>query len=162
MLRKADWLVSGSRQQGERVPASGDDDSLPGHTSAMDVVEAVLVTELRLDLVSRVRPLAEQRWLVQRAAANELVVLDHQLTPIWRLRLPAGRLGFVAVAETCRWLRALTPEQRRGVHRRRRVPVGGVARPGRRGPRDVQPGTVADRGGHLLDRGSPPHWDVGG
>jgi hypothetical protein len=37
--------------------------------------------------------------LVQRAALNELVVLDHQLTPIWRLRLPAGRLGVVAVAD---------------------------------------------------------------
>jgi hypothetical protein len=80
------------------VPASGDD-GLPGHTSAMFAVEAVLVAELRLDLVDRVRPLAEQRWLVQRAALNELVVLDHQLTPIWRLRLPAGRLGFVAVAD---------------------------------------------------------------
>jgi hypothetical protein len=62
-------------------------------------VEAVLVAELRLDLVNRVRPLSGQRWLVQRAAPNELVVLDHQLTPIWRLGLPAGRLGFVAVAE---------------------------------------------------------------
>jgi hypothetical protein len=65
----------------------------------MDVVEAVLVAELQLDLVDRVQPLAERRWLVQRAALNELVVLDHQLTPIWRLGLPAGRLGVVAVAE---------------------------------------------------------------
>jgi hypothetical protein len=65
----------------------------------MYAVEAVLVAELRLDLVDRVRPLSEQRWLVQRAALNELVVLDHQLTPIWRLRLPAGRLGVVAVAD---------------------------------------------------------------
>jgi hypothetical protein len=71
----------------------------------MDAVEPVLVAELRLDLVDRVRPLPEQRWLVQRAALNELVVLDHQLTPIWRLGLPAGRLGFVAVATTCRWWR---------------------------------------------------------
>jgi hypothetical protein len=80
------------------VPASGDD-GLPGHSSALDAVEAVLVAELRLDLVERVRPLAEQRWLVQRAAPNELVVLDHQLIPTWRLRLPAGRRGVVAVAE---------------------------------------------------------------
>jgi len=65
----------------------------------MYAVEAVLVAELRLELVDHVRPLAEQRWLVQRAAPNELVVLDYQLTPIWRLRLPAGRLGVVAVAD---------------------------------------------------------------
>jgi hypothetical protein len=62
-------------------------------------IEAVLVAELQLDLVDRVRPLAEQRWLVQRAALHELVVLDHQLTPIWRLGLPAGRRGVVAVAD---------------------------------------------------------------
>jgi hypothetical protein len=62
-------------------------------------VEAVLVAELRLDLVDRVWPLPEQRWLVQRAAPNELVVLDHQLTPTWRLGLPAGRRGLVAVAQ---------------------------------------------------------------
>jgi hypothetical protein len=80
------------------VPASGDD-GLPGHSSAMDAVGAVLVAELRLDLVDRVRPLAEQRWLVQRAALNELVVLEHQLSPIWRLGLPAGRRGVVAVAD---------------------------------------------------------------
>jgi hypothetical protein len=90
--------VSGSPRSEERLLVSGAD-GLPGHTSAMDAVEPVLVAELRLDLVDRVRPLPEQRWLVQRAALNELVVLDHQLTPIWRLGLPAGRLGFVAVAD---------------------------------------------------------------
>lgn len=78
--------------------ASGDD-GLPGLTCAVEAVEAVLTAELRLDLVNWVRPLSEQRWLVLRAALNELVVLDHQLTPIWRLGLPVGRLGFVAVAE---------------------------------------------------------------
>jgi hypothetical protein len=80
------------------VLASGAD-GLPGHTCAVDAVEAVLVAELRLELVSRVRPLSEQGWLVQRAAPNELVVLDPELTPIWRLELPAGRLGFVAVTD---------------------------------------------------------------
>jgi hypothetical protein len=65
----------------------------------MDAVEAVLVAELQLDLVDWVRPLSDRRWLVQRAALNELVVLDRQLTPIWRLGLPAGRLGVVAVAD---------------------------------------------------------------
>jgi hypothetical protein len=65
----------------------------------MYAVGAVLVAELRLDLVDRVWPLPGQRWLVQHAAPNELVVLDHQLTPTWRLGLPAGRLGVVAVAD---------------------------------------------------------------
>ena len=97
-LRKAGWLVTGFRQSEERVLASGAD-GLPGHTCAVDAVEAVLVAELRLELVSRVRPLSEQGWLVQRAAPNELVVLDPELTPIWRLELPAGRLGFVAVTD---------------------------------------------------------------
>ena len=64
----------------------------------MDAVEAVLVAEVRIGPVSRVRPLAGQRWLVQRAL-GELVVLDERLTPSWRLELPTGRPGIVAVAD---------------------------------------------------------------
>jgi hypothetical protein len=65
----------------------------------VDAVEAVLAAEVRLGPVSRVRPLAGQRWLVQRTALHELVVLDEQLTPSWRLELPTGQLGIVAVAD---------------------------------------------------------------
>jgi hypothetical protein len=90
--------VSGALQSVESVLAGGAD-VLPGDTSAMDAVEAVLVAELRLELVTRVRPLSERGWLVQRAGLNELVVLDPELSPIWRLGLPAGRLGFVAVTD---------------------------------------------------------------
>jgi hypothetical protein len=54
---------------------------------------------LRLGLVSRVSPLSGHRWLVQRTAARELVVVDGQLTPIWRMGLPAGRLGSAVVIE---------------------------------------------------------------
>jgi hypothetical protein len=65
----------------------------------MDVVKAVLVAELRLGLVSRVWPLSDHRWLVDRGGLSELLVLDDQLTPIRRLGLPAGRLDVLAVAE---------------------------------------------------------------
>jgi hypothetical protein len=78
---------------------AGGDDGLPGDTCAVDAVEAVLVAEARLGLVSRVRPLAGQRWLVQRSALGELVVLDDQLTPSWRVGLLADRPGIVAVAD---------------------------------------------------------------
>jgi hypothetical protein len=78
---------------------AGGDDGLPGDTSAVDAVEAVLVAELRLGLVSRVRPLAGQRWLVQRTAPRELVVLDAQLRPSWRVGQPTGGLGIVAVTD---------------------------------------------------------------
>ena len=70
----------------------------PGDTCAVNAVEAVLVAEVRIGPVSRVRPLAGQRWLVQRAL-GELVVLDERLTPSWRLELPTGRPGIVAVAD---------------------------------------------------------------
>ncbi len=68
----------------------------------MHAVEAVLVAESRLGElgeVSPVAPLSGERWLAQRTLPNELVVLDGQLTPIWRVRLPAGRRGSAAVAE---------------------------------------------------------------
>lgn len=65
----------------------------------MHAVEAVLVAELRLGVVSRVLPLSGQRWLVQRSSARELVVVDGQLIPIWRVGLPAGRLGSAAIVE---------------------------------------------------------------
>jgi hypothetical protein len=80
-----------------RVLAGGDDGP-PGDTCAVNAVEAVLVAEVRIGPVSRVRPLAGQRWLVQRAL-GELVVLDERLTPSWRLELPTGRPGIVAVAD---------------------------------------------------------------
>ena len=57
-----------------------------------------MVAEVRIGPVSRVRPLAGQRWLVPRAL-GELVVLDERLTPSWRLELPTGRPGIVAVAD---------------------------------------------------------------
>ncbi len=88
-------------QVGWRVSA-GRDDGPPGHTSAMHAVEAVLVAESRLGEVgevSRVVSLSGEHWLAQRTLVNELVVVDGQLTPIWRVGLPAGRLGSAAVAE---------------------------------------------------------------
>jgi len=68
----------------------------------MHAVEAVLVAESRLGEVgevSRVVSLSGEHWLAQRTLVNELVVVDGQLTPIWRVGLPAGRLGSAAVAE---------------------------------------------------------------
>lgn len=68
----------------------------------MDAVEAVLVAGSRLGElgeVSPVVPLSGERWLAQRSLPDELVVVDGQLTPIWRVRLPAGRLGRPAVVE---------------------------------------------------------------
>jgi hypothetical protein len=65
----------------------------------MHTVDAVLVVESRLGGIISVLPMSGQRWLVQCILPNELVVVDEQLTPIWRVRLPPGRLGRAAVAE---------------------------------------------------------------
>jgi hypothetical protein len=65
----------------------------------MHTVDAVLVAESRLSGIISVLPMSAQRWLVQCILPNELVEVDAQLTPIWRLRLPPGRLGRAAVAE---------------------------------------------------------------
>lgn len=65
----------------------------------MHMVDAVLIAESRLSGMISVLPMSGQRWLVQCVLPNDLVVVDAQLTPIWRLRLPPGRLGRAAVAE---------------------------------------------------------------
>ncbi|HZC99772.1 MAG TPA: hypothetical protein VFA46_06140 [Actinomycetes bacterium] len=66
----------------------------------MDRVSAVPAGELRLDQrVITVLPLAGQRWLVQCSDAGELLVVDAQLEPLWRLSVPAGWRGTHAVAD---------------------------------------------------------------
>jgi hypothetical protein len=66
----------------------------------MDRVTAVPAGELRLDQrVIAVLPLPGQRWLVQCLDAGELLVVDAQLEPLWRLSVPAGWHGTHAVAD---------------------------------------------------------------
>jgi hypothetical protein len=65
----------------------------------MRTADAVLAAESRLSGIISVLPMSDRRWLVQCILPNELVLVDEQLTPIWRVRLPPGRLGRAAVAE---------------------------------------------------------------
>jgi hypothetical protein len=66
-----------------------------------EVVVAQPAGELRLgQRISGVLPLTGRRWLVQCDEAGELLVVDHQLQPLWRLQVPAaaGWDGIHAVA----------------------------------------------------------------
>jgi hypothetical protein len=60
---------------------------------------AAQVAALPLGQVGQVLPMAAGRWLVQRSKAGELLVVDAQLEPVWRLQLPAPDHGGDAVTD---------------------------------------------------------------
>jgi hypothetical protein len=67
-----------------------------------DVMErftAERVAELRDPLIDGVAPMSDERWLVSRPKGRELLVVDSQLQPIWRLGLPSRWRGRHAVTE---------------------------------------------------------------
>jgi hypothetical protein len=45
--------------------------------------------------------MAADRWLVQRSKAGELLVVDAQLEPVWRLQLPDREHGTHAIIDDC-------------------------------------------------------------
>ncbi len=63
----------------------------------METLTAVRVAELRDPLIDWVAPLSNERWLVGRPKGRELLVVDSQLQPIWRLGLPSSWRGRHAV-----------------------------------------------------------------
>jgi hypothetical protein len=65
----------------------------------MDTFKAVRVAELWDPLIDWVAPLSAERWLVSRPNGQELLVVDRQLQPIWRLGLPSSWRGRHAVTE---------------------------------------------------------------
>jgi hypothetical protein len=65
----------------------------------VDGFAAVNVATLPLGQVGRVLPMAAGRWLVQRSKAGELLVVDAQLEPVWRLQLPDHAHGTHAVTD---------------------------------------------------------------
>jgi hypothetical protein len=65
----------------------------------MDGFAAAQVAVLPLGQVGRVLPMAAGRWLVQRSKAGELLVVDAQLEPVWRLPLPAPDHGVDTTTE---------------------------------------------------------------
>jgi hypothetical protein len=67
----------------------------------VDGFVAVKVATLPLGAVGRVLPMAAGRWLVERSEAGELLVVDAQLEPVWRLRLPDHAHGTHAVTDDC-------------------------------------------------------------
>lgn len=69
----------------------------------MDGFVAANLATLPLDHVGRVLPMADGRWLVHRSEAGELLVVDAELAPVWRLPLPARTHAHAthAVTEDC-------------------------------------------------------------
>src|SRR5262245_10715571 len=67
----------------------------------MDGFVAANVATLPLGQVGRVLPMAAGRWLVQRSKAGELLVVDAELAPVWRLQLPDRAHGTHAVTDDC-------------------------------------------------------------
>jgi len=65
----------------------------------MERSAAERVAELSDPLIGEMTPLSDERWLVYRPKARELLVVDRQLEPIWRLGLPSSRRGRPAVTE---------------------------------------------------------------
>jgi hypothetical protein len=67
----------------------------------VDGVVAANVATLPLGAVDGLLPMAAGRWLVQRSEAGELLVVDAQLDPVWRLPLPDDAHGTHAVTQDC-------------------------------------------------------------
>jgi hypothetical protein len=67
----------------------------------VDGFVAADVAALPLGAVDQVLPMAASRWLVERSKAGELLVVDAQLEPVWRLQLPAHTQGTHAVTQDC-------------------------------------------------------------
>jgi hypothetical protein len=65
----------------------------------MQTFPAVQVAALDLDEVSRGWPLSDERWVVHHPGAREVVVLDRQFEPVWRVVLPSVWGNLCAVAE---------------------------------------------------------------
>jgi hypothetical protein len=65
----------------------------------MERFAAERVAELSDPLIGVMAPLSDERWLVCRPEGQELLVVDRQLQPIWRLRLPSSWRGRHAVTE---------------------------------------------------------------
>jgi hypothetical protein len=65
----------------------------------MERFAAERVAELRDPLIDWLAPLSDERWLVCRPKARELLVVDHRLEPIWRLGLPSRWRGRPAVTK---------------------------------------------------------------
>jgi hypothetical protein len=65
----------------------------------MERFAAERVAELSDPLIGEMAPLSDERWLVGRPKGQELLVVDRQLQPIWRLRLPSRWRGRHAVTE---------------------------------------------------------------
>jgi hypothetical protein len=65
----------------------------------MERFAAERIAELRDPLIDWLAPLSGERWLVCRPKARELLVVDRQLQPIWRLGLPSSWRGRPAVTE---------------------------------------------------------------
>jgi hypothetical protein len=65
----------------------------------MQTFPAVQVAELDLDETGRVWPLPGERWAVHHCGAHEVVVLDRQFKPIWRVGLPSAWGNVCAVAD---------------------------------------------------------------
>jgi hypothetical protein len=83
----------------------------------MDGFAAARVAALPLGQVGRALPMAADRWLVQRSKADELLVVDAQLAPLWRLRLPSPDPGVdAATDEPSDWENEQLPYREHGTH----------------------------------------------
>lgn len=56
----------------------------------MQTLRAVEVAKLDPDEAGRGWPLSGERWVVHHCGTREVVVLDRQFEPVWRLRLPSA------------------------------------------------------------------------
>lgn len=65
----------------------------------MQTFPAVRVAELALDEPGRGWPLSGERWAVHHPGTREVVVLDRQFEPVWRVGLPSAWGNVCAVAE---------------------------------------------------------------
>jgi hypothetical protein len=65
----------------------------------LQTVRAVQVAKLDPDKTGRGWPLSGERWVVHHPGRREVVVLDRQFDPVWRLRLPSASGNVCAVAD---------------------------------------------------------------